>query len=82
MSDMTVREAGRKGGSKVRDKYGKEFYQQIGQKGGTTTWETHGKEFYQKIGKMGGTKGGARIRELIAKGKEAEANEQGEEESK
>ena len=56
MSEMTVREAGRKGGSKVRDKYGKEFY--------------------QKIGKMGGTKGGARIRELIAKGKQAEAEEE------
>ena len=79
MSDMTVREAGRKGGSKVRDKYGIEFYQQIGQKGGTTTWETHGKEFYQKIGKMGGTKGGARIRELIAKGKQVEAEQENEE---
>ncbi|MBW3621998.1 MAG: hypothetical protein KY468_01150 [Armatimonadetes bacterium] len=71
MSDMTVREAGRKGGTKVREKYGSEFYKEIGRKGGTTTWETHGKEFYQKIGKKGGEKGGARVRELIEKGKQA-----------
>jgi len=69
MSDMTVREAGRKGGTKVRDKYGPDFYKQIGRKGGTTTWKTHGKEFYQKIGKMGGEKGGARVRALVEKGK-------------
>lgn len=59
--EMTVREAGRKGGAKVRDKYGKEFYQRIGRKGGTTTWNTHGTEFYQKIGRLGGTKKGENI---------------------
>jgi len=31
---MTVREAGRKGGLKVRDAYGVEFYEEIGKKGG------------------------------------------------
>lgn len=31
---MTVREAGRKGGLKVRDSYGIEFYEEIGKKGG------------------------------------------------
>ena len=31
---MTVREAGHKGGMKVRDTYGVKFYQEIGKKGG------------------------------------------------
>ncbi len=31
---MTVQEAGRKGGQTVKEKYGPEFYSQIGQKGG------------------------------------------------
>ncbi len=73
---MTVREAGRRGGTKVREKYGPEFYKEIGRKGGSATWETHGREFYQKIGKMGGEKGGARVRDLIAKGKAAQAEEE------
>lgn len=33
-SQMTVQEAGRKGGETVKEKYGPEFYAQIGQKGG------------------------------------------------
>ena len=31
---MTVREAGRKGGQKVRDERGHQFYEEIGRKGG------------------------------------------------
>jgi uncharacterized protein len=31
---MTVQEAGRRGGETVKEKYGPEFYSQIGQKGG------------------------------------------------
>ena len=31
---MTVAEAGRKGGQKVRDERGHEFYEEIGRKGG------------------------------------------------
>ncbi len=31
---MTVREAGRKGGQKVRDQRGHSFYEEIGHKGG------------------------------------------------
>jgi general stress protein YciG len=31
---MTVAEAGRKGGQKVRDERGSEFYEEIGRKGG------------------------------------------------
>jgi len=33
-SQMTVQEAGRRGGETVKEKYGSEFYSQIGQKGG------------------------------------------------
>ncbi len=32
--NLTVAEAGRLGGEKVRDKYGPEFYSEIGHKGG------------------------------------------------
>jgi general stress protein YciG len=71
MAEMTVREAGRKGGTKVRDTHGPEFFQEIGRKGGQATWKSHGREFYQEIGKKGGQKGGARVRELIQRGKSA-----------
>ena len=33
--DMTVAEAGRKGGEVVKERYGSEFYQRIGRKGGS-----------------------------------------------
>ncbi|MGQ9525879.1 MAG: KGG domain-containing protein [Armatimonadota bacterium] len=71
MGEMTVREAGRKGGMTVREKHGPEFFREIGRKGGQATWKAHGREFYQEIGKKGGQKGGARVRELIEKGKSA-----------
>ena len=32
--EMTVREAGKKGGTIVSQRYGKEFYEEIGHKGG------------------------------------------------
>lgn len=32
--EMTVREAGRRGGEKVKELYGHEFYSKIGHKGG------------------------------------------------
>ena len=54
--DMTVEEAGRKGGETVKRKYGHGFYEEIGRKGG----------------EIGGPKGGNRVRELIEKGKQAE----------
>jgi len=54
--EMTVEEAGRKGGLTVRNKYGHEFYEEIGRKGG----------------EIGGPKGGHRVRELIEKGKQVE----------
>jgi uncharacterized protein len=68
---MTVAEAGRRGGTRVKELYGMEFYDQIGQRGGTATRDKHGREFYEKIGK----KGGARVRALILAAKQAEALE-------
>ena len=64
---MSVREAGRKGGEKVRDERGHAFYEEIGRKGGETIRDTRGHEFYEEIGH----KGGRRVRELIEAGKDA-----------
>jgi general stress protein YciG len=62
---MTVREAGRKGGQKVRDQRGHSFYEEIGRKGGETVRNTRGRDFYEQIGH----KGGQRVKELIEAGK-------------
>ena len=64
---MTVREAGRKGGQKVRDERGHSFYEEIGRKGGETVRDTRGHEFYEEIGRKGGNK----VRDLIEAGKKA-----------
>ena len=66
--EMTVSEAGRKGGNKTKEKYGKDFYRKIGKAGGDETKALHGHEFYEAIGK----KGGAEVKRLIAAGKEAD----------
>ena len=63
--DITVREAGRRGGASTKKKYGPKFYQSIGRKGGETTKQRHGPEHYVKIGKMGGQT----MKKLIAKAK-------------
>lgn len=69
--EMTVREAGRKGGETTAERYGREFYEEIGHKGG----EIGGEIRKQQLGHAGyeelGHKGGQRVRELIEKGKEA-----------
>ena len=66
---LTVQEAGRRGGLKVRNKYGKGFYEEIGRKGGKkgglVVKQKYGSPFYQEIGK----KGGQKVKRLIAKGK-------------
>lgn len=69
--DMTVREAGHRGGIKVRDQYGREFYAEIGKKGGETVRDEYGHEFYEEIGE----KGGQRVQELVEKGKQKEQQE-------
>jgi len=69
---LTVREAGQKGGKTTSQRHGREFYQEIGhkggQKGGETTSEKYGPEFYHEIG----TKGGQKVKQLIEEGKKAE----------
>lgn len=51
---MTVREAGKKGGTAVRQKYGLGFYSEIGKKGGFSLKESRGSEYYVEIGRKGG----------------------------
>ena len=83
--EMSVREAGKKGGDTVRDRYGSGFYEEIGRKGGQATRERHGAEFYESIGQKGGKvvkekygpnfyeqighKGGQKVKQLIAEAK-------------
>jgi len=50
----TVQEAGRKGGRRVKEKYGQAFYVDIGKKGGRIIAETRGSDYYAQIGKKGG----------------------------
>ena len=65
---MSVQEAGRKGGTRTRESHGHDFYQKIGRMGGETTSREHGPEFYEEIGH----KGGQRVKELINEGKGSE----------
>jgi len=65
---MTVQEAGRKGGEATASTHGREFYEEIGQKGGETRKEQLGPEGYSELGH----KGGQRVKELIEEGKQAE----------
>jgi general stress protein YciG len=53
---MSVREAGRRGGERVKAKYGTEFYEEIGRKGGEATKVKYGPSFYEVIGQKGGQK--------------------------
>lgn len=87
----TCSEAGRKGGKAVVERYGREHYERMGKKGGTTTRDRHGEEHYAEIGSKGGTEcaarnsveyyqrigklGAAMVKELVAKGLQAEERE-------
>ena len=57
--NMTVKEAGHKGGEMTAKTHGHDFYQEIGHKGG----------------QIGGPIGGQRVRELVQRGKERMKNE-------
>jgi len=88
--EMSVREAGKKGGDTVRERYGSGFYEQIGRKGGQVTRERHGARFYEEIGQKGGRvvkakygsdfyeeighKGGQKVKRLIAEAKKISEN--------
>lgn len=63
--EMSVREAGKMGGNKVKQEYGPEFYSQIGKKGGETV--SKNREHMREIGH----KGGQRVKQLIEEGKKA-----------
>lgn len=54
--ECTVREAGKKGGARVKEKYGTEYFQMIGRKGGQRTKDKYGTGFYSDIGMKGGKK--------------------------
>jgi general stress protein YciG len=64
---ITVREAGRRGGTQTKRRHGPEFYKSIGRKGGETTKQRHGPSFYEKIGR----KGGQTMKKLIEQGERA-----------
>ena len=67
--DITVSEAGRRGGERTAETHGHQFYEEIGkkggQKGGETTAERYGHGFYEEIGH----KGGQKVKQLIEEGK-------------
>lgn len=58
-----AREAGRKGGETVKNRYGPTFYQNIGKKGGETVKRERGTAFYAEIGRKGGEMRGQRAAE-------------------
>jgi len=55
---MTVAQAGRKGGQTTAERYGHAHYEEIGRKGGAkggqTTAARYGREHYEMIGRKGG----------------------------
>jgi len=70
--NMSVREAGRKGGKTTRARYGAEFFQEIGAKGGRAVSERYSNEHFREIGR----KGGRRVAELIARAKRLEPDQE------
>lgn len=70
--NMSVREAGRKGGRTTRARYGAEFFQEIGAKGGKAVSERYSNEHFREIGR----KGGRRVAELIARAKRMEPDQE------
>ena len=67
--EMTVQEAGRRGGRSTAERHGHEFYEKIGKKGGEARKRALGPTGYEALGRQGGQK----VRELIRRGKQAEA---------
>jgi general stress protein YciG len=65
--EMTVQEAGRRGGKTTAERHGHEFYEKIGKKGGEARKQALGPEGYEELGR----KGGQKVKELIEKGKKS-----------
>src|SRR5512140_3229015 len=63
--DMTVRQAGQKGGTSTAGKHGASFYREIGKRGGQARKGQLGPEGYAKLGRKGGE---ARKTQLGSKG--------------
>jgi hypothetical protein len=90
--EITVAEAGRRGGAAVGRKYGREHYQIIGRKGGLALKAERGLEYYAEIGRKGGQvnrerhphehfraigkRGGQKAKELMEAGRRSEAEEE------
>ncbi len=66
--DMSVRDAGKKGGETRKQQLGHEGYEEIGHKGGEARKRELGHEGYEELGH----KGGQRVRQLIEEGKQSE----------
>ena len=52
--ELTVRQAGQRGGSSTADKHGSSFYREIGKRGGQARKGQLGTEGYAKLGRKGG----------------------------
>lgn len=66
---MSVADAGRKGGKSVNERYGKEFYSEIGKKGAASLRNTLGEQNYNDHLKEIASKGGqaSRGRQRLAR---------------
>lgn len=49
---MTLSEAGRRGGNKVLEKYGREHFVKAGRKGGAEVSKEYGREFFSRLGSI------------------------------
>src|SRR5256886_12124982 len=52
--ELTVRQAGQRGGSSTADKHGSSFYREIGRRGGQAPKGQLGPQGYAKLGRQGG----------------------------
>ncbi len=72
---ITVQEAGRRGGTKTRQRHGRAHFERAGKLGGRKVVEKYGREHFERVGRLGGQK----VKELIALGKQTLAERETEE---